>query len=313
MKFRSFPILFLFIFYSLSETVTAETKPLVLTSNANLLALVSEIAGSNFQVESLAPEGADIHSHQLRPTQLRDLKSADLLILQGMDYEKQWLDPMLKKTSFPKENIMDLSEAISVKIKNNPHYLLDPIALMEASFSLKRHLSQRWPKYQKDLDKNQNQFVSNLKTHLRRWEVALKKSSISQVITAHGSADYFFKRFKINVIDHIEKTEGVQPSLGHIQNIIDQVKKGTVVVIWDSTHTPPSSLERIQQQTKKTVLKIPTEIDTQHEIKTPIQLLDQLVKALANHRRVSFKAGQISLCLIKHAIQSPLRLYVHIE
>ncbi len=77
----------------------AATQPLVVTSFSILADLVGEIAGERVRVVSLVGPDQDLHAYQPKPSDLRTLARADLLVLNGLGVEG-WSARMAQASGF---------------------------------------------------------------------------------------------------------------------------------------------------------------------------------------------------------------------
>jgi zinc/manganese transport system substrate-binding protein len=77
----------------------AGSPPLVVASFSILADMVSEIAGPGVRVASLVGPDQDLHAYEPRPSDLRTLAGADLLVLNGLGVEG-WAQRMAQASGF---------------------------------------------------------------------------------------------------------------------------------------------------------------------------------------------------------------------
>ncbi|MGY6631774.1 MAG: metal ABC transporter solute-binding protein, Zn/Mn family [Wenzhouxiangella sp.] len=65
----------------------AQDRPTVVVSFSILEDLVANVAGEHVELLSLTPRGAEVHEHELRPSDFRALERADLVFYNGLGLE----------------------------------------------------------------------------------------------------------------------------------------------------------------------------------------------------------------------------------
>jgi zinc/manganese transport system substrate-binding protein len=148
---------------------SASEKPLdVVTTTPNLAALVKTIGDDAVRVRSLARPGEDPHFVEARPSFVRLLHAADLLVVIGLDLGIGYLPALLRQARNPRiqpggAGYFDASEGVNtilppnagimaramgdVHPRGNPHYLTDPVEGLRVTRRLVEKLSQLAPKH----------------------------------------------------------------------------------------------------------------------------------------------------------------------
>ncbi len=71
----------------------AAEPPRVVASFSVLADMARQVAGDHARVETLAPIGAEVHEHELSPSDFVNIESADMILVNGHDLE-QWMDQL---------------------------------------------------------------------------------------------------------------------------------------------------------------------------------------------------------------------------
>lgn len=66
-------------------------KPILVTTTTIIRNVVASIAGTDFDVISLLPVGADPHVFEPSPADIKTLNEADLIFINGLGLEKTWI------------------------------------------------------------------------------------------------------------------------------------------------------------------------------------------------------------------------------
>ena len=77
---------------SASDSSTLEEKPLIVVTTNILGDVVSNMVGESFDVEVIMPPGADPHDFQASAQQVAKMMEADLLVINGANFEEGMLD-----------------------------------------------------------------------------------------------------------------------------------------------------------------------------------------------------------------------------
>lgn len=149
-----------------SYPTTARAEPLVVCATVPELGrLVETIGGSEVQVTVFAKPTEDPHFVDARPSFVRALNRADLLVLNGLELEIGWLPALIQNARNAQvlpgaPGYVDASLAIQpmnvpavrvdrsmgdVHPMGNPHYLLDPINGLKVAALLRDRMSTLRP------------------------------------------------------------------------------------------------------------------------------------------------------------------------
>ena len=100
-------------------TVGAELR--VAVSIPPLLDFVRQVGGDRVEAELLVPPGADPHTYEIRPAQMRFLAQARLLVVVGLGLE-WWLEDVVSAAGNPELEVVMTSKGIAT-IDGDPHIL----------------------------------------------------------------------------------------------------------------------------------------------------------------------------------------------
>ena len=170
-----------------STAAAVDKKLVVVTTTPNLAALVEAVGRDAVDVHSLARPGEDPHFVEARPSFVRLLHSADLLVIVGLDSEAGYLPTLTIQARNPKIQpgglgFFDASEAVDrivparegimaralgdIHPRGNPHYLLDPVEGLRVARRLTERLSRLAPETRTTFEKNYLAFRDSLLTKL---------------------------------------------------------------------------------------------------------------------------------------------------
>ncbi len=165
---------------------SAENKPAVplkvCATVPDLGDLVSVIGGESVQVTTFVKPTEDPHFIQAKPSFVKLLSEADLLVLNGLDLELGWIPVLLQGARNPKiragePGYLDASEVVAplevaeqiadrshgdVHPRGNPHYLVDPVNGLRVARFISKRLSELLPEKKNEFASRLNKFESDL-------------------------------------------------------------------------------------------------------------------------------------------------------
>lgn len=106
-------------FFTLISCLGAFAKPLVTTTILPTKYFVERIAGDSLEVVSLVEKGADPHTYEPKPNQMKSVEKSELHFAVGMEFDEIWL-PRLQK-QFPNLVVINTDENIK-KIPMMAHH-----------------------------------------------------------------------------------------------------------------------------------------------------------------------------------------------
>jgi ABC-type Zn uptake system ZnuABC Zn-binding protein ZnuA len=177
--------------------VTAAAEPLrVIATVPDLADLARQVGGDAVDATSLAKGPQDPHFVEARPSFVRALHDADLLVAVGLELEAGWLPALLQGARNPKvapgaAGFLDASTAIApldvptarvdrsmgdVHPFGNPHYLTDPLNGLRVAALLRERLAALRPEAAEDFARRYEAFAAALAAKLAGAELAAKQS-----------------------------------------------------------------------------------------------------------------------------------------
>jgi len=230
----------------------ADEKPLrVCATTPDLAALAREVGGAHVAVKSFARGREDPHFVEAKPSHIRALNRADLLLLVGLDLEVGWL-PVLVANARNRGVLkgrpghVDVSTVIDVKgvprgpvdrsmgdvhAYGNPHYLLDPNNAKRAAERIRDALVRLRPSAKKTFAERSADFARRVDERLSQWRKALAPYRGREVVTDHKAWRYFLERFGLVSAGALEPKPGVQPTTRHLLELVRSMRARKVRTI----------------------------------------------------------------------------------
>jgi zinc/manganese transport system substrate-binding protein len=269
----------------------------VVATTADLAAVARAVAGDDADVTALARPTEDPHFVDAKPSFIRVVNQADVLVEGGASLEAGWLPPLLEGARNARVTVgapgrvvaaegiplLDVPTALDramgdVHPQGNPHFMLDPVAARTVAEHLAASLCAvdqvRCAAYQDRLAR----FGAALDARLTGWQATLAPFKGTRVVTYHKDFDYFFRRFGLEVLDTLEPKPGIPPSPTHLTALIPKMRAADVKLIVVEPYRERSNPNFVAESTGARVLVLPTMPDGGQEY---LDLVDRDVDAVA--------------------------------
>ncbi len=273
----------------------------VLTTTEDLAAITREVGGSLVEVESLTRGAQNPHYLDARPSLILKASRADLLILIGMELESGWVPSLLvgarnRNIQPGSTGYLDLSSEIEpldvpvtvdrsqgdVHPSGNPHYWLDPENGKIMARVIGQRLIELIPSETDTIRRRVDSFHRRLDEALSGWLSRMQPFFGRKIVTYHNSWAYFVRRFRLQVVGHMEPKPGIPPSPAHLNSLITNMKREDVRVVLMEPYFSPAIPELLSRETGAKVLTLPPSVGGQEGIKTYVDLFDHLTEQLAS-------------------------------
>jgi ABC-type Zn uptake system ZnuABC Zn-binding protein ZnuA len=266
--------------------------------------IAQTVGGDKVKVTSIARGTEDQHFVDARPSFVRVLNQADVLIEGGAELEVGWLPPLVAGA----RNGKILSDApghliLSRHIRllevptgpvdrsmgdvhpfGNPHFTLDPANGKIIAGAIAETFSKVDPANAAFYKANADGFSKRLDAKLAEWEKVMQPFRGTKVLTYHKSFDYLLDRFGLVLAGTIEPKPGIEPSPTHISALIPKAKEQGVKLVIIEQFRPRKTPEYAANAIGAKLLPVPGSVDANEKVKDYIALFDydvaQVVEAL---------------------------------
>ena len=267
-------------------------------------AIAEEIGGDKVKVTAIARGTEDQHFVDARPSYIRVLNQADVLIEGGAELEIGWLPPLVNGARNDKilsdaPGHVILSRGIrllevptgpvdrsmgDVHPFGNPHYSLDPANGKIIANALAETFSRLDPANAAYFRANLQKFNERLDKKLAEWTKLLEPYRGGKVVTYHKSFDYVLERFGLVLAGTIEPKPGIEPSPSYINSLIPKLKAEGVKLVIIEPFRPHKTPEYVAQAIGARLLVLPGAVNGNEKVKDYFSLFDydvaQIVGAL---------------------------------
>ncbi len=271
----------------------------VVATTADLAAVARAVGGDAITVAALARPTEDAHFVDAKPSFIRTLNQADVLIEGGASLEAGWLPPLLASarnakiaagapgrvvaaqgialTEVPTELDRSMGD---VHPQGNPHFMLDPLAAKTVAGTIAGAFcavdGARCEAYRAGADR----FRAAVDAKMVAWQAALAPFKGTKVVTYHKDFDYFFTRFGMDVMGTLEPKPGIPPSPTHLAELVPAMQAAKVPLIVVEGYRERSNPDFVAERSGARVLVLPT-MPEDRDAPDYVALIDADVKQVA--------------------------------
>jgi zinc/manganese transport system substrate-binding protein len=232
------------------QTVVNAQQVRVVATVPDLADITKQIGRELVNVESLTTGVEFMHAVPVKPSFVPKLNRADLLVVIGLDLEVSWLPALLEVANNPKilpgqSGHIDCSLGISVAEvptsvdriegdvhpRGNPHYNLDPVNGKIIARNIADGLARNFPQHRTVFEKNLNAYMKELDQAIARWQTMAAPLKGTKFVSYHADWIYFADRFGLQQVGTIEIKPGIEPTPGHVVNLVQRMQQEKVPVI----------------------------------------------------------------------------------
>jgi zinc/manganese transport system substrate-binding protein len=201
----------------------------------------------------------------------------------------------------------------------NPHIWLDPYNGRTIAIRLEEKLSKMDPKNASQYQSNLNAFVNRLDSAmfgaalvgkfggtklwdwqrsgtlakqlstnggtLGGWAAAMAPLAGKPIVTYHPSFSYFASRFGIRVIDELEPKPGLDPTPGHLAEVIRSIDANSVKVIMQESFYSSRQAQLVASRTGAKVVVVPQNVGHDSGANDYIALFDVIISRISGALR----------------------------
>jgi len=256
------------------------------------------VGGDAIEASCLVPPGRDGEDFQPRPQDLAGLRTAQVLVRVGVDYDL-WLDRPLAESGNAAirrggPGYVDASSYVALLDvraggigsdsghahgRGNPHYWLDPANAEFITASILEALARVDPANAKRYEANRLAFLKVLEAKVREWSGLL--AHVPPLVAYHETWPYLARRFRLHIVGAIEMRPGLPPSAAHLAQLSRQARAAGVGAVIREPHEPERDAAFIAGASGAKVVVLASSVGGVPEARDYLSLIDYDVQALA--------------------------------
>lgn len=220
----------------------------VVATTGSMAMLAREVGGDAVSVSQLAPNDRDAHTLQARPSMIRALRRAELVVAVGADLEVGWLPAAISSAHNPRiypgrDGYFEAAAQVpllevggpadrgrgDVHPVGNPHVALDPKRMALVALALADRLGQLDAENKSDFRARASRFWELIHAQLPAWQA--RAIDAPGVLSYHKDLTYLLARFDVVDLGTIEPLPGIPPSGRHLRELVRSLsdKRGVLL------------------------------------------------------------------------------------
>jgi zinc transport system substrate-binding protein len=212
------------------EEVAASFYPLAFAAE--------ELGGDRVDVVNLTPPGTEPHDLEPTPSDVRELKSADLVLLLGHGFQ-----PQLEDAAGTSDRVVELLDTPGLNRFENgdPHVWLDPVRYELIGRKVGEELSASTSSVER--------FLARLKTLDSEYRRGLAHCVRDDIVTSHDAFGYLAQRYGLHQIPITGLSPEAEPSPKDLSRVVDLVRSTHATTVFSETLVSPRIAEAVASET----------------------------------------------------------------
>ncbi|AEG18206.1 ABC-type metal ion transporter, periplasmic subunit [Methanobacterium paludis] len=244
-----------------SNTTNNSGKIGVAVSVGPEVEFVNAVGGDKVNVTLMVPSGADPHTYEPLPNQLRELSNDKMYVEVGtpLEFETNYMERL--ESINPNMLIVNASEGIDLipntaenESGSDPHVWVSPKNAKIMVENIYQGLVQIDPANKEYYTKNRDQYLQQLDELDENITESLKGKENSTIIVYHPAWGYFCRDYNLKEI--AIEAGGKEPTSQGIANLIDVAKNGNIKVIFVEPQYDPKSADVVASEIGGQVLPV---------------------------------------------------------
>jgi ABC-type Zn uptake system ZnuABC Zn-binding protein ZnuA len=220
--------------------------------------LVSNVGGDLVSASALVPKNGDVHTFEPRPSDIRAVAQAQLLVMNGLGLD-DWLERTISNASAQGTPLLKLGEGLpgvtllpgETPDTQNPHLWMD-VAYAELYVNrIADGLAQVDPRHAAAY--HQQAAAYNAQLQSLDAEIRARIASIPEanrrIVTFHPAFPYYARAYGITVVGTAVQAPGQEPSAQYTAQLIDEIRSEHVRAIFSEAQFPPNLVDQLSAET----------------------------------------------------------------
>jgi ABC-type Zn uptake system ZnuABC Zn-binding protein ZnuA len=246
----------------------------VVTTTTVLADFARNVGGTNVAVDSLVPQGGDVHTFDPTPADIAKVADADLIVMNGLGLD-EWLADLATDAGASDTPVVELGEDLEGVTylageehgddadeegghqgeEFNPHLWLNVAYAQKYVEKLAAALEMRDPDDAATYEGNAAAYLERL-GELDRWardQIASLPAESRKVVSFHEAFPYLAEAYGLEIVGVAVEAPGQEPSAGEVAALIDAIRAAQVKAIFSEAQFPSDLVDRIAAETGATV------------------------------------------------------------
>ncbi|MGR2666869.1 zinc ABC transporter substrate-binding protein ZnuA [Vibrio campbellii] len=231
----------------------------VLTSIKPIQMIATELTEGVTKPDVLLQNNASPHDYALRPSDVKKVAAADLVIWYGHD-----LEPFLEKVVTDKGNTLTISQILDLSLRefgsehahdhdghnhgtHDPHFWLGIETVQQVANAIAHKLAEIDPEHAATYAENLNKFEVQLKATDAEIKQQLTPVKDKGYFVFHDAYGYFEERYDLNQMGHFTVSPDRKPGAKTLIHIRKTLGTGDVACVFSEPQFTPAVIESVMR------------------------------------------------------------------
>ena len=247
----------------------------ILTTLPAIHSWAANVAGDAAIVENLLPANVGPHDFQFRPSDLRRLAAADVVLMNGLGVDSWLTRAVARGASKPTRRVVTVTEGLQKQLIHhltplaidptpskkghpehehnhdhdsdsaNPHVWLDPILAKHCVSNIVQALCQADPAHADGYTRRATAYLQELDQLDSQIRASLQSLNNRKIVTFHDAFPYFCQRYDLILVGVVEEVPSLDPSPKYLAQLSRAIRAQQVRVIFSEPQFHPRLLKRL--------------------------------------------------------------------
>ena len=229
----------------------------VVTTTTVLADIVANVGGDLVTATSVVPKNSDVHTFEPKPSDIRTVASAKLLVMNGLGLD-DWLTKMIGNASAEGTPLVRLGVDLpgvqllpdETAATENPHLWMDVKYAELYVDRIAAALMSADPPHAATYDANAAAYERQLEP-LDAWvraQIATIPAANRKLVTFHDAFPYYAREYGITIVGVAVEAPGQDPSAGYTAQLISAIKAAGVKAIFSEAQFPAKLVDQLASQ-----------------------------------------------------------------
>jgi zinc/manganese transport system substrate-binding protein/manganese/iron transport system substrate-binding protein len=230
----------------------------VVTSTTVFADMVQQVGGDLVSVTSLVPKNGDVHTFEPRPSDMRSVARARLVVMNGLGLD-DWLLKTLASAAQPGTPLLKLGENLpGVSLlpgdepgTENPHLWMDVTYAERYADRIAEALTSIDPGHAATYRARNRAYQGALRT-LDGWvreQIGTIPEVNRRLVTFHDAFPYYAREYGIAIVGVAVQAPGQAPSAGYTARLIEAIRAAGVKAIFSEAAFPTRLVDQLAAET----------------------------------------------------------------
>jgi ABC-type Zn uptake system ZnuABC Zn-binding protein ZnuA len=219
---------------------SGDAEPTAVATTTQAGDLLRNVGGERVEVQTLLGAGADPHGYEPRPSDVRSIAEAALVVKSGGDLD-EWLDDLIGEAGSDGKQVT-LIDSVQA-LDGDAHWWQDPRSAVRAVRAIERALVEVDPGGRRTYERNAAAYVRRLRALDRAIADCMAKvpERERKLVTTHDALGYFARRYDVEIVGAIipSLSTQAQPSARDVDELVDQIRAEGVRAVFPETALNP--------------------------------------------------------------------------